>query len=361
MTKQAKVGLVVIVIGLLIAFNYPGSRGRRPVIGGNELKLLFTQVNGLRPGDTVKIAGVNSGVITKIEFADPEISQDFSPITGGLPMVQVYVSLDNRVRVPVNSSYNTYTDLRGQRWLDILPAGGGTFLDKHDDFFGQGVAVQDDQMTRTLNAFRVLSEQTRDVRDLISKDTFRREIKDMASNMRFYSRELATASEKAPQQLADFEDQLLKQEQAVFEQLQSLDGKLDRAAGRMKTMVPRLNAQLAGWKVQIEENSGEIEDLLEQGVELSEKYQTLLAEQTELLDDPEMTKRLIIKARKMARQIEDMRTLAEDLHSLSSDPEVKADLRAAIVKLRTRSEKMKTRLDRLQEKLDNLPFQPPKR
>ena len=44
MTKQAKVGLVVLFLGLLVLIAFP-SRGRRPVLG-NEYKLLFTQVNG---------------------------------------------------------------------------------------------------------------------------------------------------------------------------------------------------------------------------------------------------------------------------------------------------------------------------
>ncbi|MCA9790359.1 MAG: MCE family protein [Candidatus Eremiobacteraeota bacterium] len=355
MSAQAKVGLLVVTLALIMLYTAPGQHRRAPVLG-HSLKLLFTQVHGLREGDPVKLAGVPSGVITHIDFASDELRKQFSLVTGGLPLVEVSVSLNATAKVPSNSYYQAVGNLNGTRWIDITPAGGDSFIGANEPFFAERTSIQDDQLTRTLRTLRTLSDQTVELRDAIADAEFRRQVKDTVSNLRFYSRELAEASRTAPEQLAAVERQMDEQEARLHSQIDSMDAKVAEVRNRLQTMTPQVKENLAAWRERIDKSSGEIEQMLAQAVDLTERYNQAVNDAVESYTDPAKIEKFVITARKWSRQIDAIMAIATDLHSLSSDPKVQEDLKGMITKLKGRSEDLNSKVDQLERKLDKLPF-----
>lgn len=355
MSGQAKVGLLVVTLALILLYMAPGQHRRAPVLG-HSLKLLFTQVHGLREGDPVKLAGVPSGVITHIDFASEELTNQFSLVTGGLPLVEVSVSLNATAKVPSNSYYQAISNLNGTRWIDITPAGGDTYIGAGEPFFAERTSLQDDQLTRTLRTLRTLSDQTVELRDAIADAEFRRQVKDTASNLRFYSRELAEASRTAPERLAAIEQQIDEQEARLLAQIENMDAKVAEVHNRLQTMTPQLQENLAAWRARLDNSSAEIEQMLSQAVELTDEYNRSVEEAVAGYSDPATLEKFVITARKWSRQIDAMMAIATDLHSLSSDPKVQEDIKGMLTKLKGRSEDLKKRVDQLERKIDTLPF-----
>lgn len=354
MTVQARVGLVVVLLAIGLLLWSPGQHRRAPVIG-NRFHLVFTQAGGLREGDQVKVAGVPKGVVESIEFATPEQQKEFSLVSQGLPLVIVTAAMEGFVHIPVASSYSVESKLSGERWVNITPAGGDDYVVPGETFFAERQTDPEDQLTKTLRTFKILSEQTRELRDEIADPDFRRQVKDTASNFRFYSRELAASSESAPEMLAEFEEQLDRQEVALQQRLAQFEEQIARAENLLTEMVPKLESQLAQFEQQVIANEDQAQAMLEKAVGMSEEYRDMVAELETRFGDQERMEALADQARRWSQRLDDLAAIATDLHMISSDPQVRADLKAMITKLKDRSAELKARVEKLERTLESFP------
>jgi ABC-type transporter Mla subunit MlaD len=320
----------------------------------DEIGLLFTQVHGLRAGDQVTIAGVPSGRVMDIDFAPIEIQESLAPVTGGTTLVRAMVSLDRNI--PKESTYSIRVDLNGRRWLDITLSPSEEMIQAEDNFFAEVAAGQEDQLQRTIRTFSTLSEQTEELRSQLTAPEFLLRTKDAASNLRFYSREMVSASAKAPQQLMEFEDDLDKQEVALLQEVQAFDAKTKEVSKRMLEMAPQLSENLKGWTLRMERQSERLSSTLQMASTKSTEYQKLLDDAIDQQLSPEATEKLINQTKKWGRKLQEYRYMAEDLHSLTSDPTIRSDLKKAIDDFRIKTDDLNARLLKLEENLKTNPI-----
>lgn len=356
MSKDAKIGLwtVFVLVGFVL---FSSVRESGLIDFNDEIGLLFTQVHGLRAGDPVTIGEVPSGRVVEIDFAPPEVQESLAPITGGTTLVRALVSLDRLI--PQESTYSVRVDLNGRRWLDITLSPSPEMIGPNEHFFAEVEVGQEDQLQRTIRTFNTLSDQTEELRAELTAPDFLLRTKDTASNLRFYSRELVAASEKAPAQLMEFEDQMDKQEFALHQQIQAFDDKTREVSRRMVEMAPQLSENLKGWTLRMERQSDRLGATLENAVARSEEYEKILDDALSDRLSPEGVEKLINQTKKWARQLEEYRYMAEDLHSLTSDPTIRADLKKAISDFRIKSEELNERLLKLEDMLKSNPLTGP--
>ncbi len=318
------------------------------VLGGSsQLGLIFTQVHGLRAGDPVTIGGVQAGRVVDIEFASADIQEGLLPLTGGIPLVQANVELDGR-SVPKESTYTVMTDLNGRRWLDITVSPGEETIGPNEVFFAESSASQDDQLQRTLRTFTQLSSETKEVRELLADPDFRLQTRDAASNLRFYSRELAGASARAPEQLEAFERQLDQQEALLYARLADFSENTAQISARMREMTPQLTESLEGWRNRMERQGERLSAALQMAVVRSDEYRDLADRAIERGLNEESLERLTIELRSWSRRIEEYRLVAEDVHTITSDPQVQDELKALIGNMYERSAQLRARIAALE-------------
>lgn len=357
MSKDARIGLFVIALALLLsAINSLREAG--VVTFGSQIGLIFSQVHGLRSGDSVTIGGVPRGRVVSIDFAPKEIQEALAPLTGGVTLVRAQVAFSDFRKIPRDSTYAVRTDLNGRRWIEITVSPSEVEIGPDEIFFSEESASQDDQLQATIGAFAALGKQTENLRDVLSDPDFRLRTKDTASNLRFYSRELRAASAEAPGQLRAFEKNLDAQEKAIQAQVEAFDEKTREVRQRMTEMAPQISENLQGWSARISRQGDRLTATLQLALERSEEYKDLLDKLMQQSLKPEAVQALVVQTKKWARKIEEYRFLAEDLHALTSDPVVRSDLKVAISKLVDKSAEIDERLRKLEKQIDENPLKP---
>lgn len=355
MNKDAKIGLITLLLVAAVAL-YSSFRDHGIVSFSNQVGLLFTQVHGLRVGDSVTMGGVPFGRVVDIDFAPQNVQDALYPLTGGTLLVRALVEVHSGRDIPKESTYTVQTDLNGRRWVDITASPSEVMIGADETFFAEELVVREDKLQRTIRTFTILSDQTADLRAELANPEFRLRTKDTASNLRFYSRELVAASEQAPAQLEDFSDSLDRQEAEMYRQLAAFDEKTREVSARMIEMTPQITENLRGWSQRMERQSDRLNATLVAAAQRSDEYQKLLDEMLDKRLNPEAIKRLITQTKKWARKIQEYRYIAEDLHALTSDPTVRADLKAAIAKFEEKSRALNERLLKLEHQIDTNPL-----
>lgn len=355
MNKDAKIGLLAIALAMgVVLLN--GLREAGVVSFGSQLGLIFSQVQGLRPGDSVTIGGVPRGRVLSVDFAPKDIQERLSPLTGGVALVRAQVNFDDFRRIPRDSTYSVMSDMNGRRWIEITVSPSDVNIGPDEIFFAEESSRQDDQLRTTINTFTALGEQTEKLRDILADPTFRLRTKDTASNLRFYSRELRAASVQAPEKLEAFEQNLDVQQAAILGQLQKFDEKTRAVRQRMTEMTPQLSENLRGWGERMSRQGDRLTATLSMAVTRSDEYRVMVDQMLAGNLDEKSVRALIVSTKKWARKLEEYRYLAEDLHALTSDPTVRSDLKAAISKFQEKSVELNERLDQLEKRAGDNPL-----
>ncbi len=351
MSKEFNIGLTVVCLLTVLLVVGLQKQDTRPDPFSPRYNLLFTHVSGLRPGDPVTVAGVQAGFIEKIDFASEEERRQFER-DGLQPQVKVTVTFNRKVRLTEGARYQQRSNLKGYRWIEVMLTGEGQPLASQSTISGEQPASNEDQLTKTLKTFKKLNVQTAEMRDLVEDEEFRRNVKDMASNMRFYSREFARTSESANESLQSIDRALSEQEAKLHGQISRIDAQVGRVRERLVSMTPQVRESLDSYRSRIHRSSGELATLLKKVVRYSEQAEQVVDEISKRYHDTVVPEKIIATVREYSRKLEDMALLAEDMHTLSSDPQVQADLRKMVSDLRARSEKLKSDVERWEKLLD---------
>jgi ABC-type transporter Mla subunit MlaD len=350
-SKEFNIGLTVVCLLTVLLVVGLQKQDTRPDPFSPRYNLLFTHVSGLRPGDPVTVAGVQAGFIEKIDFASEEERRQFER-DGLQPQVKVTVTFNRKVRLTEGARYQQRSNLKGYRWIEVMLTGEGQPLASQSTISGEQPASNEDQLTKTLKTFKKLNVQTAEMRDLVEDEEFRRNVKDMASNMRFYSREFARTSESANESLQSIDRALSEQEAKLHGQISRIDAQVGRVRERLVSMTPQVRESLDSYRSRIHRSSGELATLLKKVVRYSEQAEQVVDEISKRYHDTVVPEKIIATVREYSRKLEDMALLAEDMHTLSSDPQVQADLRKMVSDLRARSEKLKSDVERWEKLLD---------
>ncbi len=135
-----------------------------------------------------------------------------------------------------------------------------------------------------------------------------------------------------------------------------MDERVGGIRERLLALGPKARENLEAWQARFDGSKDQLQILLNQALEMSARYQTMVEKATAEYADRDKLQEMVITARKWARQIDTMQAIASDLHALSSDPRVQEDLRNYLKQFKARSEQMKEQIESLERRIDSLPF-----
>lgn len=330
----------------------PTQTKRAPILG-KQFRLVFHALDGLREGDPVTVGGVDAGRVVNIDFAPEEDWKSLNPPGEERPAVLVTVALRSGFDLAPGTAYRIISTLRGRHFINIIPPPPGARLAENSILNQELEILSDNQLQATIRNFQMLNQRTEDLRKDFANPEFRRELKDLASNLRFYSAEFLRISQSSNQQVVNMTRTLDAQEQALLRQAELMTQQTVRVRSYVKAMVPTMQAQLQNYRAQLDKGQAQIDNLVKagkRGNQMMREY-GLLIEYSPLgkIDGDELSQRL----RTLSTQLEDYANLAGDMHRLSSDPQVQQDIRQPLKKAKERSQKLKEQLKGYEQQLDS--------
>lgn len=341
MSQQAKVGGFFLAFFALLLFLSPSLSQRSSVLG-TPYTLLFEEVNGLREGDGMKFSGVSAGRITEIEFSTPEHKRAF----GQGAQVAVRVVADFGVRIPEDSRASVEGTIGGLRWVEITPGNSTRNLKPGAVARLRLKPAQQNELEASLAGLQEMNQRTATLRASLEDPAFRRQIKDLASNARFYSTELESLSQTARKKVSSLDRQLDARQKAILGQLTRISDQLDQARLRTEELIPRLNEEVGTWEARLEASGPGIQGMLEKAEQETRRFQELAEEAEGRVHSAGLEEPVREKLARMARKTEEMATMAEDLHMVSSNPETQAELREMVTRSRRQAEELRRNLER---------------
>jgi ABC-type transporter Mla subunit MlaD len=343
-SREAVLGFLVLLVSGLAVYLAP-SRPEGARITGNSYILLMEKAEALRSGDMVKFAGVAVGRVTDLDFVTPADRERYPRA-----FVRVQILLDRSVRLPQNSGYSVGQDLFGGRYIDITPGASGEIVPPGSVIWAGRMPRVASTFEQTLASLRQLSVETQELREVVSDPKMRRDLKDAASNMRFYTRELAAYSAQARPQIARFRHNLDRQEQELLARLESFQASITAGRRRLVEMTPQLRESIEAWRSRLARDKAGLQRTVQSLLSASEQFEKAARDLEGRLPDPAEAAR---RVHKIALEMEDMADLAEDLHMITSDPEAQAELRALAERLRQSAERLKSQVQRWENTLNN--------
>ncbi len=102
MSKESKIGALLVLMIVLLFIFAPSSETRDSRIFANQYRLIFKETPGLEENYDVKMAGVDIGYVKEIDFCTAEDKERFGPDAN----IAVTVATDFSARIPEDSSGN---------------------------------------------------------------------------------------------------------------------------------------------------------------------------------------------------------------------------------------------------------------
>lgn len=340
MTPQAWIGALIVALAGLLLYLSPGQTPGRPALS-QAYQWLLPEAGGLKEGDPVKISGVTAGQVLQLDFTTSEERAAFGPEV----QVKIHATLHFGHEVPIDSRVSLQRSLTGRRWLEVTP---GRSLERMETGRPYRVRVSEAltaQLGGNLAGLRQLTEGARLLQRQLSDPAFRRNAQDMASNMRFYTREFAQATALADSRPAE----LARSVQEQADQLEALLLRMDQTVSSSRQAA---RATLGGIQRQASTGARElarVEPALGEGLEqISEQARTYL-DLARRVEERTRGAGLDASARArvaaLAEQLEEVAGLAGDAHDLTSDPQVQAELRGLVERARQQSSQLKEALE----------------
>ena len=339
LSKEGRIGLVVCSISMVMLGLAPTQSKRTPLLG-SQYKLVFHACHGLRVGDQVTLGGVDGGRVVDIDFAPNQDWKVLNPPGENRPVVLVTVGLYQGYQLTKGTAYKVVSTLRGRHFINILPPPPGEAASDgilNNELDGTG----DDQMMATIKQFKTLSGSTKMMRANFANPAFRRDMKDLASNMRFYSAEFVRVSQGSRDQVLKMQQNLERQEAALLANVQRMDDKTTRASAYIRTMVPAARAQLAMYQGKLDAGQKQ----MDQAYKLADGYTKGLLQLKARIENSPLAKldpdKLSQQMHDWKNKLEDYANLAGDMHTLSSDPQIREGFKEPVRKAKATSEKWK--------------------
>ena len=342
---------MVCTISLVMLGLAPTQRKRAPILG-SEFKLVFHACQGLRESDPVVVGGVPAGRVVNIDFAPESSWKELNRQGDQRPVVLVTVALEQGFTLSPGTGYKIVSTLRGNHFINILPPPPGEKVSAGSILNEELPNESDDQLMATIRGFKVLGQRTKDMRDQFANPEFRREMKDLASNLRFYSAEFVRVSQGSRKEVIKMQNQLEQQEQSLLGNVHKMDQQATRVASYVQTFVPAFRSQLHSYRKRLDSSQKQLDQAYgvanEYGQKLKQFSQELASGPIGKLDHEKISQ----KAHELNRYLEDRADIAGDVHTFVSDY-WKDDLKALPKKYKAQSQKWKEQAQDFEKRVDS--------
>ena len=345
-------GLLVAILCAIMLGLAPTQRTRPPILGV-LYRLCFHDVKGLKRGDPVVMGGVPAGRVVGIDFAPREHWAELNPGQPDVPMVLVTVALDPGFKMTAHSGYKIIGNLRGQLVVNIVPGASTNKVLAPNSLHNQELDAEvEDTVGATVRNFKDLAVRTEDLRSAISDPVFRRDLKDGASNARFYSNEFLGLSKRATAQVDDVTQEIGMQERRLLDQAQAMDAQVSRAQVYINKTIPLARTQLQEYRSKVVAAQKQLDSMAGQ----ADKFNANLKKLADQLNSQKLgqldVKKLTKDVKNVAKRVDDYAQLAGDIHAITSDEEVRANIKGQVKKLKGKSESLKESFNKYEHQLD---------
>ncbi|MGM9992768.1 MAG: MlaD family protein [Candidatus Bruticola sp.] len=344
MSKESKIGAVLVLLVILLFIFAPSSETRDSSIFSNNYTLIFNETPGLELNYDVKMAGVDIGYVKEIDFCTDEERKLF----GDDAHIAVTIATDFTVKIPEDSSANILEVSSSLLWLEISPGLSEKCLENGSRVRLRSSPVSSYSGSMSGSPFSELNEKTLDLRRMMTSGDFSRKILDLASNMRFFSNELRLVSKGAHHQMESIHTKLDAEEQAIAMQLDRLDKQLSQAGASLQKASSSFKEQSRLLNSRVGQYDQQLRRLSEVALQETERFKILSQQaETKMTDkcSPELTERL----HKASRKLDSYAQIAEDLRYIIQEPSTQQALKDTAHNYRLQS----AQIEKLLRKIDN--------
>lgn len=355
MPKEAKVGAIILLILGLLVYSAPSSSTRDSGLLGGQYKLLFDEVCGLTVNSDVKVSGFSVGTVTDINFTSREIRDTY----GEDMAVIVTIATDYDVVIPKDSSASIGSKTGYGSWVDITPGLSQEALPRQSISKLRILTPPTEQLTAGLANLTALHANTAELREAVRDPRFRREMRDMASNARFYTTEIRKTGNQAQRYVAGVDKRLDQAQNAMLQQLERVDVQVSQAGARLEGLLPKVTESVEQWQGRISRADVQITRLVKIADQEIKRFNQIAAQAQQALKDPQMAHQLVQKLHQLAPKLENIAEISDTVAAVIGSPEAKQALRDLAAKYRQQSADMRDKIRAWEAKLpgDGAPVQ----
>lgn len=224
-TSEAKVGLVTIIAGLLLAGMIVMIGGLQYGQRGYPVQVVFSQVAGLKPGNVVRYAGVDIGKVDSMAIAP----------TG----IIVKTLIDSETSIPTGAKFSIGSDgLMGEKFIEVTPPRvAGASLKPNALVQGEAPAGLDEFLATAETVMKKIDVLVTSLNDVLGNETVKGSLRDSAVNLEQITANLAALSNSMARAMGDSEQDLVQ----VVRNLQQLTTSLNIAAEHAAQMMSDLD------------------------------------------------------------------------------------------------------------------------
>ncbi|MCE5286571.1 MAG: MlaD family protein [Pelosinus sp.] len=182
MSNEAKVGGFTVAGLMLLAYMIIHLSGFSFGDKGYEVQAVFSHVNGLKPGNVVRFAGVDVGKVTLVQVV-PE-------------GIRATLEIGKGVQIPESSRFSIGADgLLGEKYIEITPAEtNGRFLAPNSVVYGVEPQGLDTLIASADSVLGDVQKLVRSLNDILGDEKVKASLKDSAINAKAITENLSLMS-----------------------------------------------------------------------------------------------------------------------------------------------------------------------
>lgn len=303
--QQVRVGIfaVVVLIGIFAVYYLLTNVVLRRT--GYEVYVHFRDVGGLQEGTTVQVAGVNAGVVTKIELLPDQT-------------VDVICTIEPGVTIYRQSRFMVTTTITGQTTLIVQPPLNVAFASP----VPPGPQPESQQPWGTIPPT---------IQDLLTEVEPR--IKDLDKTLAIINVRFPQIANKF-NMVAGHTDTLVTDTDARLRQLSGqLSGTIVMLDSMIQTSGSNINQMTGTMNGMMQENRAKLAALTSNLASASANLNDTMATLASVAKDPQLKGNLIQTTANVRDATEKVKKIAEDIESITGDPQVQANLKGAVYDL----------------------------
>ncbi|MBQ7502532.1 MCE family protein [bacterium] len=342
MTKEAKIGAIIILAAVLLFLLAPSSRTRDSSLLSDKYNLIFVKAPGLQEGSSVKMAGVSIGEVEAIDFCTAKEREQF----GEDAFLIIRIVTDFHTKIPEDSSASALRASTGGSWLEITPGISKKNLQKNCTVRLLAPFAGIDLQKSALSSMKSFRENANSLCKMIIEARDNRTMWDLASNSRFYSNEIRIASRNSHQFIMQTQQKINEGGKNAEMEIKRLDVQLIQIGTKLKQIAETLNDKSKGWEEKSEEVRLKADKLARLAADETERFKNIslkIENKTESVCNPALKEKLA----KAAKKLDSYAEMAEDLHYITKEPETQEAIKQMIVNYKNQSEEIKNMLDKL--------------
>jgi phospholipid/cholesterol/gamma-HCH transport system substrate-binding protein len=189
LSAEAKVGIMMMVVLVLLTILVFGVGGLDLFAGGKEIKVLFDSTSGIEPGSQVKLAGVKCGTVKDITFMDVTEKDKRKTLILAVLKVNESTQIHDDSEIYISS-----TGILAEKYVNITPGTPGSELAPEDKIFrGKDIADIPTLVSKVDTLAEGLQVSLSGINQILDPKTIK-DVKETLANLNVFTTALRNSS-----------------------------------------------------------------------------------------------------------------------------------------------------------------------